>query len=437
MTTDFIKIATYNTELKDFFFNSELLEPVKNIRTFTKNDPDTSTTKIIKQYKEIYFFFYSKELKISFYPHYHYNNYLHNANDFTVNDAINTTKEFIEIFENDFNIDLNDFRVINIEFGLNIISPIDIKFLIAFLSFHEKNIFVTDIDYPFSKKSFSINKTTNKRNDYKIIKAYAKGIQFPEDCDINTFRFEVKSKESAYIKKSGIKTIYDLLEIAVYNTLEEQIIKEFKEVLILDYNIDTANLNASEQAKVKEFVNPTYWNMIIAENKRNRFRNKVREYYMIIDKIGNHLKIQIEKILIEKLTELKKSAISTPIESVNNYAISTVYNSRNCIQNNQDYNLKDEPLKNNICKITGLDISMQKESILLSHSGLKYYFKNDKKIFEQIRNKYLSKQWSKADFQTQIKEIAHNIRNTISNQNIKQKRIYKPDQLNILNSLGI
>jgi hypothetical protein len=92
--------------------------------------------------------------------------------------------------------------------------------------------------------------------------------------------------------------------------------------------------------------------------------------------------------------------------------------------------------KDNICIITGVNISMQKDnSILLSHSGLKYYFKNDKKIFEQIKRRYLSNRWHNSNFETQIKEIAHNIRNTKSNQTIKQRKIYQPQQTNLLSIL--
>ena len=76
---------------------------------------------------------------------------------------------------------------------------------------------------------------------------------------------------------------------------------------------------------------------------------------------------------------------------------------------------------------------MQRDnSILLSHTGLKYYHDTNIMIFKQIKKEYLSKVWYNSDFQTQIKEIAHNIRNTRSNQSIKQTRIYKPEQLNIL-----
>ena len=81
---------------------------------------------------------------------------------------------------------------------------------------------------------------------------------------------------------------------------------------------------------------------------------------------------------------------------------------------------------------------MQKEdSILLSHTGLKYYYKTDRKVFEQIKRTYLTKQWIESDFETQIKEIAHNIRNAKSNQNNKQNRIYQHQQVNLLSYLGL
>lgn len=79
----------------------------------------------------------------------------------------------------------------------------------------------------------------------------------------------------------------------------------------------------------------------------------------------------------------------------------------------------------------------KKGSLLLSHTGLKYYYKNDKNVFEQIKRRYLSKRWHNSDFETQIKEIAHNIRNSNSNQKIKQKRLYPINQINIFTSTSM
>lgn len=97
-----------------------------------------------------------------------------------------------------------------------------------------------------------------------------------------------------------------------------------------------------------------------------------------------------------------------------------------------------QSLKNVICKITGVNISMQKEdSFLLSHTGLKHYYKTDKILFEQIKSKYLTEKWLLSNFEIQITEIAHNIRNTRSNGNIKQKRLYLPQQVNLLFGLNL
>ena len=91
---------------------------------------------------------------------------------------------------------------------------------------------------------------------------------------------------------------------------------------------------------------------------------------------------------------------------------------------NQDKNRR-------FCMITGLNISMQKgNSFLLSHTGLKYYFKTDKKVFLEVKRKYLSRKWLEANQKIHIKEIAHNIRNKYNNNLISQSRFknqYKLD----------
>ena len=75
---------------------------------------------------------------------------------------------------------------------------------------------------------------------------------------------------------------------------------------------------------------------------------------------------------------------------------------------------------------------MQKnDSILLSHTGIRYYKKTDSKVYDEIKRRYLSSKWNDADIETQIKEIAHNIRNKNNNQKLKQNRIYPIEQLQI------
>ena len=194
-----------------------------------------------------------------------------------------------------------------------------------------------------------------------------------------------------------------------------------KEVLVLDCSSNFDKLNPKEQKKINEFLNPLHWYKILNQN-RNSFSKNKKIYYNLIGKVENNLKSQLEKIIFDKLELLKEGAISTPLQLCKKGAVSTIIYNRICTDT-----------KTSICRVTGLDISMQRDnSILLSHTGLKYYHDTNNKIFEQIKKEYLSKVWYNSDFQTQIKEIAHNIRNTRSNQSIKQTRIYKPEQLNIL-----
>jgi hypothetical protein len=75
-----------------------------------------------------------------------------------------------------------------------------------------------------------------------------------------------------------------------------------------------------------------------------------------------------------------------------------------------------------------MPIQMQKDSQMLSHTGLYYYYKTDRKVFEEVKRKYLSNKWIKADHKKQIQEIAHNIRTTRTTQQRKQEKLYPPGQ---------
>jgi hypothetical protein len=426
---DFLKLETYNTTQIDYLFNHTLLTWESDTDKINIFDKEVISTKRIKQYKGIYFCFYSNKLDILFKPHYYFNDNLHNANDFNIVACIQVVKEV----KTALNLNLEEFKVTNIEYGLNVLSPIDIKNLITYISYHSKNEFRTDAGLAFSKKSYSVNKN-GTANRYKIIKAYAKGIQFPIYSDINTFRFEVKSKKSRFINKLGIYTANDLLNVNVYFEMIKSLIIEFADTLILDCETDFKALIQKEQTKISKFNNPMEWYKIKNSTNRNSFSKNKTEYERLINKVPNNLKSQLTKIIFDKLELLKKGAVSQPNSEIKKGAISQLYNKGICTQNK----VQPTEVKNVVCQMTGLNISMQKDSsILLSHTGLKYYFKTDRKIFEHIKRTYLTKQWIKSDFETQIKEIAHNIRNANNNQNNKQNRIYQHKQVNMLSVLNI
>ena len=62
-------------------------------------------------------------------PHYHKNNYLHNGDDFTPLECINSIDRILN-YLNIEEIDRTELQIVNIEFGFNIIPNTDIKNII-------------------------------------------------------------------------------------------------------------------------------------------------------------------------------------------------------------------------------------------------------------------------------------------------------------------
>lgn len=179
-------------------------------------------------------------LEINVSPHYHFNQYRHNGNDFTPENSIKTIIDilnYLGIEQREY----NELKVVNIEFGLNIIPETDIKSLIDGLYFYKKT--------PFKAGAFPYFKKTDATS-YKQIKAYAKGLQFLEfpqyGINPNTFRFEVKSKQAKNIEKYGIENADDLTKLNIYKTLSQTLLNEWENVLLINQTPDFSNLKSDD-----------------------------------------------------------------------------------------------------------------------------------------------------------------------------------------------
>lgn len=366
-----------------------------------------------------------RHLELNTSPHYQFNNYLHNGNDFTPENSIRTIINiltYLGIKQREY----NELKVCNIEFGLNIIPETDIKNLINGILFYKKTPFKVGV-FPYFRKTDATS--------YKQIKAYAKGLQFahvPEyGVNANTFRFEVKSKQSKNIKKYGITNATDLLNLEIYGRLGQTLLDEWENVLIINLEPKTDELNNLKKYDVEFIQNAKtfdFWDEMIQPKYRNKFGRYKKKYHSILG-AKNNLYHQIKLLIIDKLFNFQSGANSTQRSLINKGKDTFERTPSRLI------NLEFAPptQDNRVCLITKLNISMQKEgSFLLSHTGLKYYYTNDKKLFDEVKNKYLSVKWFNTDADTQIREIAHNIRNKVNNSRIKQDRIYSNEQTNLL-----
>ena len=92
-------------------------------------------------------------------------------------------------------------------------------------------------------------------------------------------------------------------------------------------------------------------------------------------------------------------------------------------RNIQQSSRKTRTKKNKTCPVTGLDISMQpKNSKFLSYTGVKWYYNNDYKTYENILKPKLTDSWNKKPLLVQFREIAHIVRNADSNPRNNTKR---------------
>lgn len=342
--------------------------------------------------------------------HKYWNAGAHNYNDFDF-------KAFLSVlidFQIKFNIDSGNCILRCLEVGININPIIETNEIIESCLLHKTKPF------EYQKNSFEGKYKQVVHSQY-IVKLYNKALQYNSkgfNISNKIMRFEIKYTKMEKLKKLGIGTLKDICKIKV-QAFKNELLNEWQNILFFDNTtqIDTLCKNSQKEALLK-YSNPIFWTGLVENKQNENFKYHKKQMQKIIFSNSKNIKEATAEIMSKKIDFLIDN--TTQIDTL-------IIASKKVVSN-----LENEFQKDCVCKVTGINISMQKKgSSLLSHTGLKYYFQNDKKVFEQIKRRYLSNRWHKSNFEKQIKEIAHNIRNTNSNQKIKQNRLYPKEQLNI------
>ena len=245
-------------------------------------------------------------------PHYHFNEYRHNGNDFTPE---NCKQILCEIFTTLHiqEAEYSELQLINIEYGVNIIPETDIADLIKGILYYKKTPFV----FGNKIKTYKITKATA----YKQIKAYDKGIQFtdyPEyGIDRNTLRFEVRSKQAKNIRKLGICSLADLFKDEVYPRLGQSLLDEWDHVLLVNIEPDLKDLPPKKIKYLNESKKIEFWTVKMQNSYRNCYSREVKKYYDNSQN-GNNMHHKIKVQILDKIFYLLSGANSTqgtPIKS--------------------------------------------------------------------------------------------------------------------------
>lgn len=249
-----------------------------------------------------------KHVEIIFAPHYHYNAYKHNGNDFNPINCIKAIQEILDELEF-LKSEYSELKAVNLEFGFNLVLSIYFGLIINGLLFHSKTNFYKKFK---NLQHYLITDSTT----YKQIKVYAKGLHCHEklnafDVDKNALRIEVKSKQAKYIKEQGVFTANDLLNLSKYEKLMDAILNEWDKVLLLNLNPNFNNMKKDEVEFIQNANKKSYWQDLLAENvNRNKFGRHKAKYYKIL-KGENNLHQQIKNKIIDKIEHFKSDANST------------------------------------------------------------------------------------------------------------------------------
>lgn len=401
-----------NNPLLDFYDTINLT--TGEMKTINRNGNKVTPSKNAS-YKGLEFKIYDTgTITISGSLHKYWNNGAHNYNDFDNNAVLFVLNDL----KAKFNIDPSKCILKCLEIGVNITPPIPTNEILDNCLMHKTKPF----EY---QKNSDEGKYKQVQHSQYIIKIYNKALHYKSkgfDVKTEIMRFEIKYTKMQKLNAKGIFSLQDLINYGLHN-FKVEVLNEWQNVLFYDNTIQIDHLTTKLRRAVLEYSNPNYWTGLLSNKQTKNYTYHKNQLKKIIENDSNKIQDLIAEIMSKKIDFLNCKTIQIdPLTILSNWIV---------LDNSKE-------VKKHICKVTGFNIEMQKkESVLLSHTGLKYYYKTDKIIFEQIRRRYLSKLWFKSDFQTQIKEIAHNIRNANSNQKIKQERIYNPIQLNILTSLGL
>lgn len=216
--------------------------------------------------------------------HYFYNNGVHNHNDFTHINLLETLKSISLLVE----VELYNIIILNIEFGVNLNPLFNPNYIINNLLLHRKIEFL---------KPYNLNFKASKHQRFWL-KVYNKGEQFKRHYNI--LRIELKYKKMRDLNKIGLHSFEDLTKPNIFKELLELLSTKWNECIVYDYAINIDKLKPIQKVKTFQYQNTNYW-LYLSNQERARQKkslNKLSENY------GSNIKEQVFYMIIEKWNSL-------------------------------------------------------------------------------------------------------------------------------------
>jgi hypothetical protein len=331
----------------------------------------------------------SNRITLSGSIHKFWNGGIHNHNDFDENAFRDATNRMYSIFQ----VTPQQLRILSMEYGVNLNIDYSIKNLLNNCFQHKGE----DVEVKISNDG---GKFHQAKHDRYSLKLYDKGKQYGL-IGQNVFRVEVKEFNWSPFRKIGIVTLEDFIQYDKTIFIQNLIV-QWMNVILFDFTAPTELIKP-------EYINANYW-----RNQRDKVRTKdlsrssFHRHWNKLKKFnathGDDIQNRIAKSIIQKIDQLQRVTFSTFSE--------------------------ESKIGIRVCPITGIEINDQKSnSFLLSHSTLFKLICDQPNTFEELRRRFLSSKWTNQDIKIQVREIAHNIRNTFFNSLNRTKKIERTGQL--------
>lgn len=216
----------------------------------------------------------------------------HNSNDFKYSEICRSID-----YLSDNIIDIGDARLTQLEFGLNIETPIPAEEIIR------NNIVFHNL------KLASHSMTFDGRGEYKqfdhynyYIKVYDKAKQY--NLDKHILRFEIKYKKNKGFNKFGAYNLLDLKNPACLQMLMDDLLMRFDELTIIDDYNSESNIPKTNLQKLKTYTSYNYWQKFLRKD-RNKKAIQLADFEKILKRNDlQKTKTIIREKLVEKFNEL-------------------------------------------------------------------------------------------------------------------------------------
>ncbi|MBU3010532.1 hypothetical protein KO506_03900 [Polaribacter vadi] len=256
MPVDFIKARLLNVDIPKLISDKRFKQ--KSETYIDKDEGECS--KLILEYKNLTITIIKNKIVIlTGSIHYFYNDGIHNYNNFTFTNLINTLDEVANLLE----IELYHFRLQNIEFGVNLKLPYNVTNITNNLLTHNQKEFL---------KPYNFDYKVTKHQRYWV-KVYNKGKHFNRPDNI--LRVELKYKKMIDLNKIGLHTLKDLQNKDLHHQLLAILLEQWSKVLLYDFTINKSQLRPLYKSKSLEYQNQNFW-LNLTSQERNRQKKSLQ-----------------------------------------------------------------------------------------------------------------------------------------------------------------